>query len=156
MDNNTVDQSQQAQQRRVLERLEKFSRFTDSSIGIPLTKFRLGADSLIGMLPVVGDVAGLVLAVYVLIEAHRVGAPKALKLRMLRNIGIDFVGGLVPVVGDAFDAIFKANTQNTRLLKNYLEAQLATEPPAPPFPWRTLIGLSVLFALLTGGLVLVF
>jgi hypothetical protein len=136
--------------------LEKFSRFTDSSIRIPFTKFRLGAESVIGMLPVVGDIAGLVLSSYVLVEAHRVGATKEVKFRMLRNMVIDFLGGLLPVVGDAFDAIFKANTRNTRLLENYLEEQLAIEPHAPPFPWRTFIGLSVFFALLTGGLTLLF
>ncbi|MCK0104774.1 DUF4112 domain-containing protein [Marinobacter sp. S0848L] len=146
----------EARQRATLSRLDKFSRFTDSSIGIPFTKFKIGAEAIIGVVPVVGDVAGLVLASYVLVEAQRAGASKGVKLKMLRNMGIDFVGGLLPVFGDAFDAIFKANTRNTRLLKNYLEKQLEVEPPAPPFPWKTLIWLSVLFALVTGGLSLLF
>src|SRR5680860_542588 len=106
--------------------------------------------------PVVGDMAGLVLSGYVLVEAQRVGASKEVKQQMLRNMGIDFVGGLLPVVGDAFDAIYKANTRNTRLLRNYLEKQLAAEPPPPPFPWKFLIGLSILFGVLTAGLMLVF
>ncbi|WP_323751405.1 DUF4112 domain-containing protein [Marinobacter sp.] len=145
-----------ARQRAILERLDKFSRFTDSSIGIPFTKFKIGAEAIIGVVPVLGDVAGLVLASYVLVEAQRAGASKGIKLRMLRNMGIDFLGGLLPVVGDAFDAIYKANTRNTRLLRNYLEKQLEIEPPAPPFPWKTLIWLSVLFAVVTGGLTLLF
>lgn len=151
-----VNKKSTKEQQKVLKRLEKFSRFMDSSISIPFTKFKLGAESVIGMLPVVGDIAGLVLSSYVLLEAQRLGVPKRVKFRMLRNIGIDFVGGLLPVIGDAFDAIFKANTRNTRLLKNYLEEQLEIEPPAPSFPWRTLIGLSILFALVTGGLGLLF
>jgi hypothetical protein len=151
-----VTKTTKAQQRAVLERLEKFSRFTDSSIGIPFTRFQIGADSIIGLLPVVGDMAGLVLSGYVLVEAQRVGASKEVKQQMLRNMGIDFFGGLLPVVGDAFDAIYKANTRNTRLLKNYLESQLAVEPPPPPFPWKTLIGLSVLVAIIAGGLTLLF
>lgn len=142
----------ESKQRAILERLDKFSRFTDSSIGIPFTKFQIGVEAVIGLLPVVGDMAGLVLSGYVLVEAQRAGASKDVKLRMLRNMGIDFVGGLLPVVGDAFDAIYKANTRNTRLLRNYLEEQLAVEPPPPPFPWMTLIWLSVLFAIVTGGL----
>jgi len=146
----------EARQRATLKRLDKFSRFTDSSIGIPFTKFKIGAEAIIGVVPVVGDVAGLVLASYVLVEAQRAGASKGIKLRMLRNMGIDFVGGLLPVFGDAFDAIYKANTRNTRLLRNYLEKQLEVEPPAPPFPWKTLVWLSVLFALVTGGLTLLF
>lgn len=145
----------EAQQLAILERLDKFSRFTDSSISIPFTRVTIGADAIIGLLPVVGDFAGLVFSGYVLIEAQRAGASKDVKLRMLRNMGIDFLGGLLPVVGDGFDAIYKANTRNTRLLRNYLEKQLAVEPPSPAFPWKTLIGLSVLFAVITGGLTLV-
>lgn len=145
----------EAQQRAVLNRLEKFSRFTDSSIGIPFTRLRIGADAVIGLLPVVGDMAGLVLSGYVLIEAQRAGAGRAVKLRMLRNMGIDFLGGLLPVVGDAFDAVYKANTLNTRLLKNHLQEQLAVEPPPPPFPWKTVIGLSIVLMVIAGGLTLV-
>lgn len=146
----------EARQRAILERLDKFSRFTDNNIGIPFTRFQIGADAVIGLVPVLGDTAGLVLSGYVLVEAQRAGASKAVKLRMLRNMGVDFIGGLVPVVGDAFDAIYKANTRNTRLLRNYLEEQLAVEPPAPPFPWKTLIGLSILLGVVTAGVVLIF
>ncbi|KMQ75941.1 DUF4112 domain-containing protein [Marinobacter subterrani] len=145
----------EVQQRARLARLDKFSRLTESSIGIPFTRIRVGADAVIGLLPVVGDAAGLILSGYVLLEAQRAGASKAVKLQMLRNMGIDFVGGLLPVVGDAFDAVYKANTRNTRLLRNYLEKELAIEPPPPPFPWMTVIWLSILFAVVTGGLALV-
>ena len=138
------------QQQAVLKRLEKFSRFTDSSIKIPLTNFSIGADSIIGLIPGVGDAAGLGLSAYVLLEAHRAGADRSLKLRILRNMGIDFIGGLIPVVGDAFDAVYKANTRNTLLLKHYLEDQLAEPPAEPPFSWRALLGLVILFALLGG------
>lgn len=136
--------------------MEKFSRFTDNSIGIPFTKYQIGAEAVIGLLPVVGDLAGLVLSGYVLLEAQRAGASKEVKLRMLRNMAIDFLGGLLPVVGDAFDAVYKANTRNTRLLRNYLEEQLAVEPPPPPFPWRAVIFLTILFAVITGGVSLLF
>lgn len=151
----SASQSLEARQRAILKRLDKFSRFTDSSIGIPFTRFQIGAEAIIGLLPVVGDAAGLVLSGYVLLEAQRAGASREVKLKMLRNMGIDFVGGLLPVFGDAFDAIYKANTRNTRLLRNYLEEQLAVEPLPPPFPWATLIWLSILFAIVTGGLSLV-
>ncbi len=144
----------EAQQRSVLKRLEKFSRFTDSSIGIPFTRFRIGADSIIGLIPVVGDFAGLLMSGYVLLEAQRAGASRDVKLRMLRNVGIDFLGGLLPVFGDVFDAAYKANTRNTELLQKYLETQLAVEPPKPPFPWRAIIFLVVLAGVIAGGFVL--
>lgn len=146
----------EARQRAILARLDKFSHFTDNSIGIPFTRFQIGIEAVIGLVPVAGDLAGLVLSSYVLVEAQRAGASMDVKQRMLRNMGIDFVGGLLPVVGDAFDAIYKANTRNTRLLRSYLEEQLAVEPPPPPFPWKVLIGLSVLFGVITAGLVFIF
>ncbi|MEH6389080.1 MULTISPECIES: DUF4112 domain-containing protein [Pseudomonas] len=144
-------QPTEAEQRAILQRLDKFSRFTDSSIGLPFTRFKIGVEAIVGLIPGIGDLLGLAMAGYVLLEAQRAGASGEVKRRMLRNIGIDFVGGLIPVVGDAFDAVFKANTRNTRLLQNYLNTQLEVEPPPKSFPWKVLIGLSVLFAGIAGG-----
>ena len=87
---------------------------------------------------------------YVLLEAQRAGVSGATKRRMLRNMLVDFVGGLVPVVGDAFDAIFKANTRNTRLVRQDLLKQLGAEAPRR-FPWGTLVGLSILFGVITAA-----
>lgn len=155
MEHNSSRKTTEAKQKAVLMRLNRFSRIMDSSIGIPFTRFRLGVESLIGLLPVVGDVAGLTLSLYVFLEAQQVGASRAVKLKILRNIGIDFVGGLLPVVGDAFDVLFKANTRNTKLLENYLNDQLA-EPAQRAFPWQAWIGLSILFAVIALGLVAIF
>ena len=116
----------QGEHKAVIKRLEKFSCFTDSSIGIPFTKFKFGAESLIGLLPVVGDLAGLILSGYVLIEAQRLGVSKRVKSRIILNMLVDFVGGLVPFFGDIFDAYFKANTRNTRILKKYLTDKSTT------------------------------
>lgn len=140
----------EAQQRAILARLDKFSRFTDSSIGLPFTRFKIGVEPLIGLVPGVGDVIGLAMSGYVFLEAQRAGASKEVKRRMLRNIGIDFVGGLIPVFGDAFDAVYKANSRNTRLLRNYLNQQLVVEPAPSAFPWKIVIGLSALFAAIIG------
>lgn len=108
-----------------LKRLERFSHFTDSSIGIPFTKFNIGLEAVIGLIPVIGDAAGLILSSYVLIEAQRLGVSKRIKTKMFINMLIDFVGGLVPFFGDIFDAFFKANTRNTQLLKKHLNKQLS-------------------------------
>jgi len=108
-----------------ITRLDRFSKLTDSSIGIPFTKFNLGLEAVIGLIPVIGDAAGLILSSYVLIEAQRLGVSKRIKTKIIINMLIDFVGGLVPFFGDIFDAFFKANTRNTRLLKKHLNSQLA-------------------------------
>lgn len=143
-----MDEQRRARQEAVLSRLDRFSRFTDSSLRIPFTRFKLGAEAIIGLIPGVGDLAGLVLSGYVLVEAQRAGASGATKRRMVRNMLIDFVGGLVPVVGDAFDAIYKANTRNTRLLRMELRRELGREEEKR-FPWGTLLGLSLLFGAIT-------
>ncbi|MGO2012581.1 MAG: DUF4112 domain-containing protein [Pseudoalteromonas sp.] len=116
MNNNSKHQG-------ALKRLEKFSHFTDSSISIPFTNFKLGAESLIGIVPGVGDLVGLILSSYVLFEAQRLGVSKGVKFRIILNMLVDFFCGLLPIVGDIFDAFFKANTRNTQLLKSYLVEQ---------------------------------
>lgn len=126
MQKNNQSHVTQADYNATIKRLEEFSRFTDSSIGIPFTRFKFGAESLIGLLPIIGDLAGLMLSGYVLTEAQRLGVSKRIKLRIVMNMLIDFVGGLIPFFGDIFDAYFKANTRNTRLLKKHLTAKLTT------------------------------
>ncbi|MBQ4831889.1 DUF4112 domain-containing protein [Pseudoalteromonas sp. MMG010] len=103
-----------------LKRLDWFSRFTDSNITVPFTRFKIGVESLIGLIPGVGDIAGLILSSYVLFEAYRLGASRSVKRKIVSNILIDFVVGLIPIVGDIFDMFFKANTRNTQLLKDYI------------------------------------
>ena len=76
----------------------------------------------------IGDLAGLILSGYVLIEAQRLGVSKRVKSRIIINMLIDFVGGLIPFFGDIFDAMFKANTRNTRILKKHLTDKLTTNP----------------------------
>lgn len=121
--------TQAEQYRATLERLQRFARLTDSRFRIPFTSIRFGVEPLLGLAPVVGDVAGLALSGYVILEARRVKAPPLLQLRMLGNGAVDALGGIVPLVGDVFDVWFKANDRNVELLTRYLEQQL--EPPRP-------------------------
>ncbi|MEM5548280.1 DUF4112 domain-containing protein [Pseudoalteromonas fuliginea] len=125
MSKNIQPKLTSAEYESTLKRLERFSHFTDSSIGIPFTKFNIGLEAVIGLVPVIGDAAGLILSSYVLIEAQRLGVSKRIKTKMIINMLIDFVGGLVPFFGDIFDAFFKANTRNTQLLKKHLNKQLS-------------------------------
>ena len=118
---NTTLSQQQIQT--AITRLERFSKMTDSSIRLPFTKFNIGVDAVIGLVPVIGDAAGLISSSYVLLEAQRMGVSKRIKLKIIANMLIDFVGGLIPLFGDVFDAIFKANTRNTAILKGELIKQ---------------------------------
>ena len=106
-----------------MARLDKFSRLMDSSVRVPFIGFRVGFEAIIGLIPFIGDVAGLLLSSYVLLEAQRAGASMGVKVKIAANMAIDFVGGLVPLVGDIFDAYFKANTRNTKILREHLQTR---------------------------------
>jgi hypothetical protein len=110
----TIDRSR-------LERLHGLARILDSAFVIPGTNFRFGLDAIIGLIPGVGDLLGAGLSGFILIEAARVGLPKTVLLRMGWNVAVETVLGAVPLAGDLFDAAYKANNRNIRLLDRYLE-----------------------------------
>lgn len=103
-----------------VNRLRKFSRLLDSAIGIPGTKFRIGLDPILGIIPGAGDFLGTALSAYLVIEAARLGLPKETLLKMVSNIVLESAVGTIPVVGDLFDAAWKANTKNFELLEAHL------------------------------------
>jgi hypothetical protein len=106
-----------------LKRVRLLSRLLDEQFRIPGTTYRVGLDGLLGLIPGVGDAAGALLSVYILYEATQLGAPRTVLLRMIANIGIDTVGGAIPIVGDVFDMAWKANRKNAALLHAYLASQ---------------------------------
>jgi hypothetical protein len=103
------------------ERLERFAWWRDSSIPIPGTRFRFGLDAVIGLIPGLGDLAGLALSSYVLAEAARLGVSRAVLFRMGFNVAVETLIGSIPIIGDVFDAFWKANQRNVRLLGAYAE-----------------------------------
>ena len=102
-------------------RMEKLAWLLDGAVPVPGTKFRFGLDSIIGLIPGVGDAVGLLLGAAILYESVRVGAPRATIAKMVGNSVADTVGGLVPVVGDLFDFAFKSNKRNAALLIAHLD-----------------------------------
>jgi hypothetical protein len=109
-----------------LQRLERLAHWMDGAFRVPGLGWRFGLDGILGLVPGAGDtVAGLV-GLYMLLEARRLGAPSAVILRMLANLGLDLAVGSVPVLGDVFDFAFKANRRNLDLLRRHL-----AERPTP-------------------------
>lgn len=122
-----------------LEAPLRFSRWLDSGLRLPGTGLRFGLDSLIGLIPVVGDAAGLLLSLWLLVAAHRAGAPSPLLWRMAGNVALDTVGGALPLLGDAFDFLFKANARNAELLRQHFgPAAGIAPPPRRRWPWALL------------------
>ena len=137
-----------------LDRLNRFARITDSCFRIPFTRIRFGLSPVIGLIPVLGDIFGLILSVYVIVEARRLRAPRLLQLRMVFNAVVEAVGGVLPVVGDAFDVWFKANTRNLDLLCHHLRVQLEPPPRRRYWPWLvlTLVAMGVVVLVLATAL----
>ncbi len=105
---------------RRLKRLQRIARLMDSRFHIPFTKVRFGLDGLIGLIPGAGDVVALGASFYIIQQAREMGVSQDALLRMIANASVDFALGLVPVVGDVADIVFKANNRNLKILEKEL------------------------------------
>jgi hypothetical protein len=136
-------------------RLQKLSYWLDEAIRVPVLGWRIGFESLLGLIPVVGDVAGLLLGLGLVAEGVRLNVPRPLLARMLAYCVADALIGFVPLLGDALDFAFKSNLRNARLLLTHLDA-LEGRPKASGWS-RLAAGLMIATALaaVAGSAVLV-
>jgi hypothetical protein len=104
-----------------LRRLQTVANLLDSAFLIPGTKQRVGIDAVIGLIPGVGDILTTVLSSYIIWEARNLGVSRFALTRMLANLGIHAAVGSMPLVGDLFDAFFRVNQRNMRILRAQLE-----------------------------------
>lgn len=97
--------------------LEQMAWLMDRAIQIPGTRITVGLDAILGLLPFGGDVlTGLIQAGIVVVAMAHYRVPRAVAVRMAANVLLDVALGSIPIVGDAFDVFFKANTRNMKLL----------------------------------------
>ena len=136
-----------------LARLDRYATLMDARFRVPGTRIRFGLDPIIGLLPGIGDVLGLALSLYVVVEGVRLGVSKGVLFKMLRNVGLEAMVGVVPVLGDVFDIGFKANLRNAALLKTYIEDRLRPTPAPASRRWLQWV-LLVAFAVLILALLL--
>lgn len=116
-ENQNLSVKKERKQIEVEENLETLSRYLDGLFKIPGTGWKFGLDSIIGLIPNVGDMATSLVSFYILIAGVRYGVPKITLLRMAFNIGLDYLVGVIPFVGDAFDFFWKSNKQNMDLIR---------------------------------------
>ena len=146
---------------RALERIQKFGNLLDSSIRLPGTDFKIGIDPLVGFIPGIGDALGALFSGYILLESWRAGVPPKALGRMATNVGLEFLVGLIPVLGDVFDFGYKANVRNARIAEDAIvrrhfppEDELGETPLwRQPRPLLIVVALSV--AMIFGSGVLV-
>jgi hypothetical protein len=91
----------------------------DTAFIVPGTNVRFGMESLLRLVPGIGDVAASALSFYLLYEASRLGVPRLLLARMAANVVLEGAVGVVPFAGDAFDIFFRANRRNVALLRRH-------------------------------------
>ena len=107
-------------------RARTLARLLDDLIRVPGTKIGIGLDPVIGLIPGLGDVIGGAMSGYILLVAAKEGVPTSVLTRMLGNIALDSLVGVVPLVGDLFDVGVKSNRRNIDLLERYLGAPSKT------------------------------
>lgn len=127
-----------------LRRLDALSHLLDNSIPVPGTQARFGLDAVIGLIPGFGDAAGAVVSAYVVVQAARLGASVPTLTRMLLNVGVEAVAGAVPVLGDLFDAAFKANARNVALLRREMELPGSTRRSSKAVVGAVIVALVVI------------
>lgn len=107
-----------------LHKLQQLSNLMDKAFIIPGTNIRFGFDSIIGLVPVVGDTLSVAVSGYIYSFAKTAGVPRRKRMRMAWNIFIDWLVGLVPLLGDIFDVGFKANSKNVQIIMQHVQTQL--------------------------------
>ena len=105
-----------AQQGR-LAGLRRIAELLDSAFVVPGTNYRIGLDPIIGLIPMIGDLASPIFTIGLLWQAYDLGIPKVVQLRMIFNAAIDALIGAIPVAGDLFDFAWKSNQWNLALLE---------------------------------------
>ena len=104
-----------------LRKIRRLARLLDTAIGIPGTKFRIGLDPILGLIPGGGDLITAAFSLYILFLATRFRLPGEKLNKMLWNIGLEAIVGMVPLFGDIFDAYYKSNIRNLEILESHLQ-----------------------------------
>jgi hypothetical protein len=143
---------EEKQRRASLEPLFKWLALVmDEFLRVPGTRFRIGLDPLIGLVPGLGDTASALVSALALIQAARRGVPKILLARMSVNILVNEVVGIIPVLGDAFSFWFKSNARNYKLLQQHIDRPARSRKS----DWIFVVGvLAVLFLIVCAGLLI--
>lgn len=134
--------------------VERLSWLMDDLFRVPVLGWRVGLDALFGLIPALGDTSTALVSSYILIAAVRHRVPKITLLRMGLNVAIDYILGSVPVVGDLFDAWWKANHMNVDLLRKHATGSVEEVRSARTSDWIFVGGIiAVLSALALASIV---
>lgn len=134
-------------------RLRRLVCVWDEAVRVPGTRFAVGLDALVGLVPGLGDALGALVAGSVLLAAGRAGVPSPVAARMLLNIALDASAGAIPIAGDLFDAGFRANARNVSLLEQWLADPARTARGSRVALGAVAVGALALVAVVAGAAV---
>jgi hypothetical protein len=127
------------------------SFWMDRAFVVPGLGWRFGLDPLIGLVPVLGDLASTIVSLYILAAATQLRVPRGTLLRMTLNVALDYVLGSLPIVGNVFDFVWKSNERNVRLLERTLAAGAADRRRQTAGDWLFVGGMALFLLLLFAG-----
>lgn len=139
---------QQAPLPREWKGMEFLAKWMDAKFRVPGTNFRFGLDGLLGLIPGVGDLSTFAVSGYLVLLMAQNGASGYVLARMIFNIVIDVVLGTIPVIGDLFDFVHKANMKNMKLMQQYY-----TEGRHKGGAWKVIVPVVVTLLIILAGIV---
>lgn len=131
-----------------LKQIEWLARWMDTKFRVPGTDFRFGLDGLLGLIPGVGDLSTFAISGYLVLLMARNGASGYVLARMILNIVVDAALGAIPIVGDLFDFVNKANVKNMRLMQQYYQHGRHRGSA-----WKVIIPVLIILGLILAGII---
>lgn len=136
-----------SQNNATLRHLDGLAKLMDAQFKVPGTNIRFGLDAIIGLIPGIGDVAGLMVSGYMIIVLASNGASSFVLARIILNVLIDALFGTIPILGDLFDIAYKSNQRNMKLVhQHYLEGKHQGGA------WKVIVPLLLLLFLILVGI----
>jgi hypothetical protein len=133
--------------------IEKLAWMMDGMI--PVGRWSFGLDSVIGLVPVLGDIIGAAVGMLIVLRAVQAGIPRVAIARMMTNIAIDTFVGAIPFLGDAFDFVYKSNTKNLRIYEEAVVRRRGASARHWAFFAALFVGVGAVVALAILGLLVV-
>lgn len=134
-----------------LKGMDMIAKWMDAKFRIPGTNFRFGFDGLLGLIPGVGDLSTFAISGYLVLLMARNGASGFVLSRMILNIVIDAALGAIPLVGDLFDFVNKANVKNMKLMQEYY-----VEGRHRGSAWKVILPVMIVMGLILAGIIWMF
>lgn len=130
-----------------LRHLERIVWLLENSVRIPFTRWRIGLDPILGLVPWLGDAIAAAVSTLLLLAAAQSRVPFVILVRIALNIAADFLIGLVPVVGDVCDIFFRSNRRNIELLRTHIDGAGRPRLVDHAIAWGLILGLALALGL---------